>query len=340
MTRSLLACVVPALVAAVASCGGGDSPMPPARAAPPGVQLGVKLPRRDLEPTESIVASDGEAVVLRWTVTGDPETCRGRGDWSGVRSASGGVDTTAALSGPRHLTFVVRCRNSAGRTADTAEVSVGGAGEVHATSNRPDGTARRQVKLFYAIAFNDVSRDLDLNGRLQADFERFQRRFSAQVSDERFRVDTFEGGYDVTFLEVPFFEHPGLDTTEAIVEEIEQRGLFKDRYTIVVYYDSEVERSGCGSGGDRRAFVWLDNCGLGDGADAGQSLLHALGLVDDGAPHARDRHVTDHDADLMDRSPPTDFIVDFGRDDYYSEDGLPRDVTNLAESPLLVPGSE
>lgn len=334
---SLAALALPPFV--VACGGGGDAPTPPPVAESPGVSLGAKLPRRDLRPTDSMVAADGEAVVLRWTVTGDPSACEGRGAWRGAKSAGGGRDTTPGLSGPRHSTFTIRCQNDAGAAADTAEVVVGAPGAVHSTSNRPDRTTDPQVKLFYAVAFDDASRELDLDDRLQADFAAFQERFSGRAEGATFRVDRYDGGYDVTFVRVPFHEHPGGDTIGAIVGEIEERGLLKDRYTALIYYDSEVRREHCGQGADGRAFVWVERCGLGDGVNAGHGLLHALGFVDADAPHARDGHVTDHERDLMDESPPADFVLDHGRDDYYSEDGLPPEVANLAESPVLVPGS-
>ena len=86
------------------------------------------------------------------------------------------------------------------------------------------------------------------------------------------------------------------------------------------------------------AIVWSKLCMELD-LTAGHEVIHALGMVDLDAPnYSGGGHVDDHEGDLMNAvNPGSDFIVDYGRDDYYNENGLPADIKNLAESPFLLP---
>lgn len=67
-------------------------------------------------------------------------------------------------------------------------------------------------------------------------------------------------------------------------------------------------------------------------------ILHAHGIVSDGAPHfTLNGHVSDSPSDLMyaGTEPWSPSILDFNKDDYYNPAGLPLGIINFADSPYL-----
>lgn len=308
---------------------------------PPAVELSVKPPRPDLSFSDVLEIADGEAALLAWETQNEPTECLASGGWSGQKSTAGDTVETEGLSGPADIEFILRCENSGGSDADTVAVNVAAPGDRHAVSNRPDATDKAQVKLFYVVDVDGQNRNRDLSGELENSFRRFQDRFEDQTG-RRFRTDSYSDGLDVTFVAVDFSDWSGLSTSDAIREEVKKRGLYDRRSgggnkALIFHYEGDVSASAkCGIGWGNEAYIWLDSCHL-EPSTQGHELVHALFMVDSDAPNADNvGHVTDHDKDLMDASASNDFIVDYNRDDYYNENGLPEDIKNLAESPFLI----
>lgn len=296
----------------------------------PSVELGIKLPRDDLDFDERAKMAYGEAALLGWNTEGDRLECQASGRWEGAKKVSG-RDTTNGLQGPKDYTFIMECKNSKGLDADTAKAEVAAPREKRPTSNRPNETDEPLVKLFYILP-KDVEKNKLLSGEIEEYFRKFQRRFEEQTG-RRFRVDSFGDIYDVTFIRLDSTENTvdGGNIHQIILQEFEKRGI-KDQREIddliyLKYYDGRMEGDRCGITG----FVFLDS----DSAcstdiiptTSGHELLHDLGFS----------HVDDHEKDLMYPilSNHNEFIVDHNRDDYYNEDGLPDNIKNLANSPFL-----
>lgn len=322
--------------------------------APPTVSLGVKLPRPDLNFADSATIANGEAVMLAWSSTNDPTDCQASGNWSGDESVSGDTVRTAGLSGSANLEYILRCENSAGVDADTVYVDVGAPGQRHATSNRPDVSDKQKVRFFYVIPEGGQDRELDLGGGIESVFKAFQDTFEIHTG-RRFRVDTYNDGYDITFVEAPINSDDNQSDRDEIRWELQDRGLYnRDEYFLVIFYDGE--NTGPSGGCCREAYInhLLSNEQRPkDPSTVGHELVHAHNIVDEDAPNEGPEdnpgHVTDHEDDLMDETsgePFTDhFLVDYGCDDYYWDPGLARcadvpepadDINLLSDSPVLI----
>jgi hypothetical protein len=127
---------------------------------------------------------------------------------------------------------------------------------------------------------------------------------------------------------------------DRVISEIARNGHpYKD---YLVYYDGPaVEADVCGTGGTRAfdtglsfAVVWMQGCsGVPTATIAAHELLHALGAVPGGAPHACPGdlgHVCDHVDDLMypttSGQPLSSLYLDFNHDDYYGHSGSWPDI--------------
>lgn len=313
----------------------------------PEVDLGVQLPRPDLSAEPEITIADGEAFVLRWEVSGEPESsCRASGDWRGNKPSSG-ADTTGANPGPANLTYVLECENDLGVDVDTAHVTVGALGEVHARSNRPDTDDEQMVRFLYVIPEGGNDRNFDLNGTIENQFEGFQDRFEDKTN-RRFRVDTYNNKYDITFAVIDTSKS-SVFINELIRNELQERGLYdREQYFHVIFFDAYPDAPS--NGGGRTAYIYNLTSGAKDGNTVGHELVHAHGIVDKNAPNYEASHVSDHEHDLMDNASAgkpfsTFFILDYGCDDYYWDPDLDRcadvprpegNITLLSDSPVLV----
>jgi List-Bact-rpt repeat protein len=126
-----------------------------------------------------------------------------------------------------------------------------------------------------------------------------------------------------------------------IGSQLQETALLTPDDDALVYYDGpETNTDLCGIGGGGLAVVFVNACTDVDSARvAAHELGHALGAVDDGAPHRcpDSGHTCDNAADLMypfvvPGQPLAVAILDPGRDDYYGHSGGWVDVQ---DSPFL-----
>lgn len=128
---------------------------------------------------------------------------------------------------------------------------------------------------------------------------------------------------------------------DRVISEIARTGhQFKD---YLVYYDGpSVETDVCGTGGTRSfnsglsfAVVWMQGCpGVPTATIAAHELLHALGAVPSGAPHAcpgDTAHICDSDQDIMfptvkEGTQLSSMYLDLNHDDYYGHSGTWTDI--------------
>ncbi len=149
---------------------------------------------------------------------------------------------------------------------------------------------------------------------------------------------------DISFLRLP---QPASALTngdaafQTIDGDIVQAG-FSNRYkNYLVYYDGPVvETNECGIGGGQFdqgggiSIVWLQGCpGVPFDSVAAHELLHALGALPTGAPHAcpsSPAHPCDSTQDVLypyaSGAPLSQLLLDYGHDDYYGHSGTWDDI--------------
>jgi hypothetical protein len=152
---------------------------------------------------------------------------------------------------------------------------------------------------------------------------------------------------DISFLRLPqpAASLAGADNAlNAIISDLTSAGFANPWKIYLVYYDGpSVQQLICGTGGgdfDRGpgyATVWLQGCpGTPTDGVAAHELLHALGAVPPGAPHAcaldqgGPSHVCDSAQDVLypyaSAVPLSQLLLDVGRDDYYGHSGAWDDI--------------
>lgn len=210
-----------------------------------------------------------------------------------------------------------------------------------------------QVHVVYAIPTDSQDRFAQLASALATDVAAIDSWWRREDPTRAPRFDLFEfpgcesrfGLLDLSFVRLP---EPGGNYVfiggrfERIVRQLGAPPLgFADaEKKYVIFYDGPVggdDICGTGAGAARRgpayAVVYLrSSCDLSIGEGGGAAfvgaheLLHALGAVDDAAPHiCEDGHVCDSPADLMDAGYRGGLLetasLDVNRDDYYAHAG-------------------
>lgn len=328
-------------------------------AQPPSVDLGVRLDRRGSERQDDLNVAGGESVIVEWSTDGEPAECTASGAWGGIKDPAGGDQRTEPLAAPEMVTYVLTCMNTASSATDTAEVMVRDPNAFHVRSDRRDELSGEQVHVFYVTSADGRDRELDLDGTITGEIRLAQEWFSEETSGRTVRFDTYGGSLDVTFVRLSGTNSDivsaGEEGNQEIVEELKAMGFDESLKRHIVFYDGRAENGSgiCGETSGPFAVLFLQECDRQfEGPLTGSVLtwwdvilhefLHTVGLVDEDAPnHCRGGHAcdaVDGDGvkDLMGFDQQFDAkVLDLGRDDYYSSDGLPAGVKNLHESPFL-----
>lgn len=247
--------------------------------------------------------------------------------------------------------------------ATMASVSQAGPSALlRATSDRPDDFAGPQIHVMYVVPSDEVDRQLDTDGSINASTSNLQAWLSGQTNGREMQIDTYQGEPDISFLRLPTSDADmagrGIYLRDAIESEVHAAGFNSASRIYAVYYDGS-NTAACGGGawpptlpGDVAAIYLRATYGAGltcyDPALSKvrlqimdfamlHEILHTLGFVATCAPnHTRAGHVSDSPSDLMyaGDAPWRPSILDVGRDDYFeaSQSGC----LDLSSSPYLV----
>lgn len=223
-----------------------------------------------------------------------------------------------------------------------------------AVDRLPDATLGYSVHVVYARAPGGADRFGELAPRIVGDVAAMEAWWRAQDATRAPRFDLFPigcatafGALDITNVELS--QAPGSvpASFNAIRLQLASVRFDEPEKIYLVYYDGSTGQSGrervCGQGASPgragapgMAIVYLDSCD----ATASDSLrvvvgmhelVHALGAVNDAAPHrCREGHVCDFELDLMGFALTGEelesHVLDSGRDDYYGHSGTWTDV--------------
>ncbi len=251
-------------------------------------------------------------------------------------------------------------------------LAAGWCGTGEAATDRPDITTGPQIHPIVVVPSDGVDTFAAVANRLADDVDSMSAWWTGQDPTRvpRFDQAGFPGG---TCLDISFVRLAETGTSfrsastafSQIANELLGAGFSSSYKKYYVYYDGpSVQANICGTGGGRDSdaefrtgpdfgVVWLGGC-PGTPADAigTHELLHALGALPPGAPHACPGDSSHPcDAPLVDvLSPQTDSrplqvqVLDANHDDYYAHSGTWHDIQDsvwlrhldVAQVPLSV----
>ena len=358
------------------TCGGDSSttpapaPAPPAPAAPPAVPAGLQ-----------VTATGSDFIEWSWAPVGGAS---GYDVQFSVDEAFTDEDEVIARTAQEtsyrreELDFVtnyhLRVRSVGGtggnRMTSDWSAAVAGTTDVLAlarnTRDRPDDFGGPQIHVVYAVAADGEDFELDTNGKI---FEmlRSMQVYLAERIDKVFRIDTFEGIPDVSFVRLKRWNesdlmnlglfHQGVQQTvpvvsaprlrQALGEEIE---VDPDKYYAVFYtFDwgldyitGQADVDGQLAGAYISSTEWArfdPYLQIVYEVTMIHEVFHLMGAVANCAPNqGRGAHVVDHDLDIMSNSGAPHWewtYIDYGNDDYYGHGR--SDCVDISTSPYFEP---
>lgn len=225
------------------------------------------------------------------------------------------------------------------------------------TRDQPDDFPGPQVHIVYAIASDGEDHHLDIAGQIHYAVEAAQDFLAAEIQRE-FRIDTYNGTPDITFVRISGFSERDLAITQDQIPGLQagirqgMRGLRTNKL-YAVFYSSDVSmglngRAGANIAGTYVKPSFVSNWDLfgywEPAATMIHEVFHLLGAVPNCAPNLdRDgAHVNSAESGWLDIMSPggaavagnmDEIEIDFGRDDYYGH-GRP-DCLDMAASPYF-----
>jgi Divergent InlB B-repeat domain len=229
-----------------------------------------------------------------------------------------------------------------------------GAGEN--AGDLPDAVTAQQVHAIYVVPSDGADQFSTVANQIADDTSSIDTWWAGQdpTRDLRFDQAVYSTctGLDISFLRLPVtaaqISAGGAENAfAAMLSQLEEAGFSNPYKDYLVYYDGpSVETDVCGTGGGNfdagpgYAIVWMQGCpGIPTDGIAAHELLHALGAVPDGDPHAcpgDSAHVCDNPLDVLypyaSGDPLSSLFLDFNHDDYYGHSGSWPDIQ---DSPWL-----
>jgi hypothetical protein len=228
--------------------------------------------------------------------------------------------------------------------------AAGWCGSGETAADRPDVVTAQQIHAVVAVPSDGADTFAADAGAVADDVATIDSWWQSQDPTRVPRFDLAAFGAS-TCLDISFVRLPDTGATytsvgaggafDRISSELGQTGHpYKD---YLVYYDGpSVQTDVCGTGGTRAfntglsfAVVWMQGCsGVPTATIAAHELLHALGAVPAGAPHAcpgDTAHVCDSNQDIMyptvtEGTQLSSLFLDYNHDDYYGHPGSWVDI--------------
>ncbi|HEY6960829.1 MAG TPA: hypothetical protein VI408_02950 [Gaiellaceae bacterium] len=235
-------------------------------------------------------------------------------------------------------------------------LAAGWCGSGETPTDRTDVVTGRQIHAVWAVPSDGADTFATGAPRIADDINSILSWWQGQDPTRVPRFDTaaFPGGTcaDISFVQLPRTgaQYAALGASGAfnrMSTDLENVGYFNPFKKYLVYYDGPSVESGvCGTGGGdfatgpSFAFVWLSGCaGVSSDNVGAHELLHALGALPEGAPHAcpgDTGHPCDSTQDILypynNGLPLAQEILDVNHDDYYAHSGTWIDIQ---DSPWL-----
>lgn len=230
--------------------------------------------------------------------------------------------------------------------------------------DRPDVITGRQIHVIYAVASDGSDTFPAVSQTMTTDVASITSWWQGQDPTRipNFDQAAFAAGtcLDLSVVRLPVAQAAltgaGAENAFQLVgNELEAAGFQNPYKKYLVYYDGPpVQDDVCGTGGGEFAtgpafaIVWLQGCpGIPTDSIAAHELLHALGALPAGAPHAcpgDSGHPCDSPLDVLypynSGLPLSQLYLDWGHDDYYAHSGSWIDIQDslwlhrLDETPI------
>jgi Divergent InlB B-repeat domain len=256
----------------------------------------------------------------------------------------------------RRLVLVIAVASAALWVAPGA-FAAGWCGTGEPTAELPDATTGPQIHAVWAVPADGPDTFAAGAGKIADDVASVVSWWQGQDPTRVPRFDTavFPGGtcLDISFVRLPL---PGAAYSgagaafDAVEQAVATAGFGNAFKRYLVYYDGpSVQTNICGTGGGNfdtgpgYAIVWLQGCpSVPTDSIAAHELLHALGALPAGAPHAcpgATGHPCDSSQDVLypynSGLPLAQLYLDYNHDDYYAHSGSWPDIQDSAWLHLL-----
>jgi hypothetical protein len=228
-------------------------------------------------------------------------------------------------------------------------LAAGWCGTGESATDSPDLTTGRQIHPIVVVPSDGVDNFAADANKLADDVASINAWWTGQdpTRAPRFDMAGFPGGtcLDISFVHLPDSSaslHGGSLAFNRIVTALEVAGFSSVYKKYYVYYDGpSVQTNVCGTGGGDFntgpgwAIVWLSGCpGVGTDGIGAHELVHALGALPVGAPHACpgdpfhpcDAPFVDLLSPQTDGRPLQQQVLDVNHDDYYAHSGTWDDI--------------
>jgi len=228
-----------------------------------------------------------------------------------------------------------------------------------ATADRADEIAGNQIHVIYAVPSDGADGSLDLNGTIARSVGSMNTWLAVQAAGRRFKLDTFNGALDTTFVRLPktdaAYDTFGAGKRAEIEKDLASLAPLNPAKRYAVYYDGTnpracVEPGRPGDSVGQAAIMYIKGCANNAFAASAteppgpreyqmmRGLLRSLGAVSPTAPnYVADGYVNTDATDVMYQGPLgwNPGILDSNKQNYYNPAGLPAGVFNLHTSPFL-----
>jgi hypothetical protein len=232
--------------------------------------------------------------------------------------------------------------------ASPGAFAAGWCGSGESDVDRADATTGQQIHAIWAVPSDGADTFATGAAKLADDLASIGSWWATQDPTRVPRIDdaVFPGGTcaDISFVRLPLpasaYSGAGASFTQ-VSYELGTGGFGNAFKKYLVYFDGpSVEPNVCGTGGGSfgsgpsYAVVWLAGCpSVPVDAVAAHELLHALGALPAGAPHAcpdGSGHPCDSTQDVLypysSGAPLAQLVLDVNHDDYYAHSGTWTDI--------------
>jgi hypothetical protein len=342
-------------------------------AGPPSNEIQVNVGQGTCAPPgrpQSLTATTaGSMVTFSWAASSGSGTVRYEiraGSRPGDRALARlnvGTSTAFVVSAPAGTYFVVVVALSdCGESAESNEaVVVVGSDSERSFIDLPDDVPGFQVHVMYVLPSDGTDERLDVTGAIRTSVAAIQTWLQRETNGQRLRLDTYQGRLDVTFVRLGRTDSEygsyGVYVPTELGRDLAARD-FNSRNKIYALFYGGGHYTLCGSTSDNIAGVYLKGEFAGQIPCAAQALTsnvnvpryqeflmlheitHAMGFVDQCAPHHSAMHVTDSSSDVMYSGPNawSPMHYDINRDDYFAHGGACADVSrNVFITPTMSP---
>jgi hypothetical protein len=228
-------------------------------------------------------------------------------------------------------------------------LGAGWCGTGESATDGPDITTGQQIHAVVVVPADGADTFATAANKLADDVASMTTWWRSQdpTRAPRFDQAVFPGGtcLDISFVRLPDSSgslHGASSSFDRVVQGLRGSGFSSAYKKYYVYYDGpSIQTNVCGTGGGDfsngpgYAIVWLNGCpGVPTDGIGTHELVHALGALPAGAPHACpgdaghpcDAPYVDLLAQYTDGRPLQQQVLDAGHDDYYAHSGSWNDL--------------